>query len=215
MKSRMLFRSIGRKLAPALFLAFILISVGFGSINAQNYLCGDVNNDGKININDMSYLIKYLYKNGSPPQPATLAGDVDNNGQINITDISFLIKSLYRGGARPCADGMIVLEIGQSKIFGPAGEVIGFDSILSDNRCPTGVYCFWEGEAMTQLHLWTSEMGTISFTAKISGLTGPEYDWGHFPVEVGNYTITILDLNPYPDYSHPEIRSNRVYLKIE
>ncbi|SYZ72814.1 hypothetical protein TRIP_C20929 [Candidatus Zixiibacteriota bacterium] len=203
------------KAPAAAILSIILLVFGFSAGYSQNFLCGDVNNDGKININDMSHLIRYLYKSGSAPLPAVAAGDADNNGQINVIDVSFLINAIYRGGIKPCADGYIMLEIGQSKIFGPAGETIGFDSILTDNRCPIGVYCFWEGEATTRLHLWTPDSGTIYFSAKISGLTGPQYSWGHFPVEVGNYTVTILDLSPYPDYAHPEIKSNRVYLKIE
>ncbi|HDL02827.1 MAG TPA: hypothetical protein ENH25_01700, partial [candidate division Zixibacteria bacterium] len=68
--------------------------------DACDWLCGDVNNDGSINILDITYIINYLYK-GGPAPIFPEASDVDNSGSINILDISYIISYLYKGGPEP------------------------------------------------------------------------------------------------------------------
>jgi hypothetical protein len=63
--------------------------------------CGDVNEDGAINIKDITYLIKYKYKGGPAPIPLECVGDVNNDDSINIKDITDLIKYKYKGGSAP------------------------------------------------------------------------------------------------------------------
>nr|MBN2276768.1 dockerin type I repeat-containing protein [candidate division Zixibacteria bacterium] len=71
-----------------------------GAVTIIGFLCGDVNNNGLINILDATYLISYLYLGGPAPIPEA-AGDVDNSGFINILDVTYLIKYLYNGGPAP------------------------------------------------------------------------------------------------------------------
>ncbi len=63
-------------------------------------ICGDVNNDGDINIFDITYLISYLYLSGPPPESPSVA-DVNNDGTLNIFDITHLISYLYLSGPPP------------------------------------------------------------------------------------------------------------------
>ncbi|MEW5924154.1 MAG: dockerin type I repeat-containing protein [Candidatus Zixiibacteriota bacterium] len=63
-------------------------------------LCGDANDNGFINILDVTYLIQYLYRGGPPPPKPDMA-DVNNSGSINILDVTYLIQYLYRGGPAP------------------------------------------------------------------------------------------------------------------
>ena len=74
-----------------------VILTGYVSQNSQ--IKGDANADGSINILDIVYLIRYLYKGGPAPDP--YAGDVDSNGAINLLDITYLINYLYRDGPPP------------------------------------------------------------------------------------------------------------------
>jgi hypothetical protein len=62
-----------------------------------NFLCGDANNDGHINILDITYLIAYLYLGGPAPIPLE-AADVNGTPPINILDIAYMIDNLYKGG---------------------------------------------------------------------------------------------------------------------
>lgn len=64
------------------------------------YLCGDVDIDGKINLLDATFLIRWLYKGGPEPEDFERA-NVNGSGQINILDITFLITYLYKGGPEP------------------------------------------------------------------------------------------------------------------
>lgn len=64
------------------------------------YVCGDSNGDGSVNLLDITFLINYLYKDGEPPDPVE-AGDANGDGSINLLDITYLIDYLYRGGPEP------------------------------------------------------------------------------------------------------------------
>ena len=64
------------------------------------FLCGDVNADGEVNIFDVTSLIGYLYLGGIEPDPLESA-DVNNDGEINIFDVTHLIGYLYLDGPAP------------------------------------------------------------------------------------------------------------------
>jgi hypothetical protein len=66
--------------------------------------CGDANGDGEIDIEDVVYLINYLFISGPPPQcqPSTACGDVNKDGQVNIADVVYLINYLFIHGPEPC-----------------------------------------------------------------------------------------------------------------
>lgn len=69
--------------------------------DACAYICGDANGDSAINILDVTHLINYLYKGGSPPTPVEEAGDANANGVVNLLDATYLINYLYKGGPEP------------------------------------------------------------------------------------------------------------------
>jgi hypothetical protein len=56
-------------------------------------LPGDVNDDGKINIEDVTFIVNYLLNNDSTKINLANA-DVDKNGIINIYDVTTLIENL-------------------------------------------------------------------------------------------------------------------------
>ncbi len=62
---------------------------------------GDANDDGKINVGDVLFLINYLFAGGPEPSPWE-NGDVNCNGEINIEDVVYLVAFLFQGGPPPC-----------------------------------------------------------------------------------------------------------------
>jgi hypothetical protein len=67
-------------------------------------LPGDANDNGSVNILDITFLIAYLYQDGPPP-PCCPEGDANGNCSINILDITYLIAFLYQDGPDPiCGD---------------------------------------------------------------------------------------------------------------
>jgi non-lysosomal glucosylceramidase len=65
------------------------------------YQCGDANRDGIVTVNDIVYLINYLYRNGPPPDPLE-AGDANCDGTADSADIIYLLNYLFRSGLPPC-----------------------------------------------------------------------------------------------------------------
>ncbi len=70
------------------------------SVSVRPFLCGDANNNGSVNIQDVTYIINFLYKAGPAPT-VTRAADVNHTGTINIQDVTYLINFLYKGGPTP------------------------------------------------------------------------------------------------------------------
>lgn len=73
----------------------------------------------------------------------------------------------------------------------PGDWQIGFDSVVSDSRCPKGVQCVWAGEATVRLWLrqgqgakQTLTLGTQAGVARAAGLS--------------DHQLQLLELAPYP-----------------
>ena len=67
------------------------------------YICGDADRSGAINVLDVTYLVRYLYKGGPGPIPI-VAGDADGSGAINLLDVTCLIRFLYNNGTGPICE---------------------------------------------------------------------------------------------------------------
>ncbi|MEZ5359552.1 MAG: dockerin type I repeat-containing protein [Candidatus Zixiibacteriota bacterium] len=63
-------------------------------------MCGDVNDDGTINIGDPVYLINHIFKGGPAPYPIGKA-DVNQDGSVNIGDAVWLIVYVFLGDFPP------------------------------------------------------------------------------------------------------------------
>jgi len=61
---------------------------------------GDCNADGVIDVGDVVYLVNYLYKGDSPPDPLE-AGDTNCDQIVNVGDIIYLVNFLFKGGPPP------------------------------------------------------------------------------------------------------------------
>ncbi|MFH2034924.1 MAG: dockerin type I repeat-containing protein [Candidatus Zixiibacteriota bacterium] len=73
------------------------------SLVSENGCChepGDANNNGAVNILDITFTIAYLYKGG--PEPVCMdQADASGNNRINILDITYTIAYLLHGGSAP------------------------------------------------------------------------------------------------------------------
>jgi hypothetical protein len=63
--------------------------------------CGDVNASGGVDIDDVVFLISYIFAGGFAPDPISV-GDVDESGGIDIDDVVYLIAFIFAGGPAPC-----------------------------------------------------------------------------------------------------------------
>ncbi len=62
---------------------------------------GDANGNGIINLADIIYLVNYVFKGDTAPNPICL-GDANNTGgSPNLSDIIFLVNFVFKGGLAP------------------------------------------------------------------------------------------------------------------
>jgi hypothetical protein len=73
----------------------------YATIKYIQFLRGDANHDKKITIGDIVYLVSYLFKFGTPPNPIQ-SGDANCDGKVTIGDIVYLVSYLFKHGAVPC-----------------------------------------------------------------------------------------------------------------
>lgn len=64
------------------------------------FLRGDVDGSGYYNINDVQFLISYLYRDGDAPLIIETA-DVDGDSRVTIADITYLIYFIWYFGPQP------------------------------------------------------------------------------------------------------------------
>ena len=78
-------------------LAFVIT----GHEGEPPVVCGDVNNNGVVDVGDVVYLVTYLYRSGPAPIPMVCVGDVNNNDIVDVGDLVYLVSYLYRSGPAP------------------------------------------------------------------------------------------------------------------
>ena len=66
-------------------------------------LCGDMNDDGVINIGDPMFLLNYIFYSGAPA-PSFIVADVNCNGRINVGDIEYILDYIFSDSDAPCAN---------------------------------------------------------------------------------------------------------------
>lgn len=84
---------------------------GFGKIDAAKAvwsvdamsggICGDVNDDGVINVGDVVFLIALVFKNGPAPEPYS-RGDINCDIAVDVADPVYLISYIFKSGQAPC-----------------------------------------------------------------------------------------------------------------
>jgi hypothetical protein len=69
--------------------------------DACDYVCGDADASGAVDIDDVVYLIAYIFSDGPPPVPEESA-DADCSEGVDIDDVVYLIAYIFSGGGEPC-----------------------------------------------------------------------------------------------------------------
>ena len=93
-------------------------------------------------------------------------------------------------------DEPFALERGASTVVD--GQIVRFDHITEDSRCPADVDCVWEGRATISLSLIAGDtMNGVQLS--IPGFVGVDSEPQAQQSAVANgYTFTLLQLDPYP-----------------
>jgi len=71
-----------------------------GSLTVILCKCGDNNNDTRVNVGDVVYLINYIFKQGPAPTSSSCA-DVNYDTRVNVGDVVYLINFIFKSGPQP------------------------------------------------------------------------------------------------------------------
>ncbi len=82
--------------APVTPIVFNLTNISSDNMT-EIFLRGDPTRDGKITMEDTSFIVKYFYtpRRSRDPKACADAMDVDDNGKITIADPSLLVRYIY------------------------------------------------------------------------------------------------------------------------
>ena len=75
-------------------------TVYFDGLYFENlgFLPGDANADGSVDVNDVFYVINFLFANGSVPVGPT---DVNDDHLLDVSDVFYLVNYLFANGPTP------------------------------------------------------------------------------------------------------------------
>ena len=183
----------------SLVWCFLLFSLVNPILYSQNY--GDVNEDGSVDIIDALYVAMYYV--GIYPPPAVginppvfneINADVNCDSNIDIVD-ALLIAKYYVDLIKffPCEQIIGIelgipfkLKYGQTARFN--GEnMLTFQDVLSDSRCPIDVLCVWEGEVEVQLEYSNPEVNATRFS--LSSVTNMDEQVGNYLFAMDNEVL--------------------------
>jgi len=68
-------------------------------VDNKFFPCADINDDYRMNIIDIVYILDFLYGDGSQLAPGK--GDLNGSGDLNMLDVVFFINYLYKNGPDP------------------------------------------------------------------------------------------------------------------
>jgi len=70
-------------------------------VELSDYICGNADGLGSVDIDDVVYLIAYIFSGGPAPEPLA-AGDAECSMGVDIDDVVYLIGYIFSGGPPPC-----------------------------------------------------------------------------------------------------------------
>ena len=101
--------------AAVLTLIILISSVGCFTVSASSaqsddYIAGDINGDGNINMLDIIMLRRYLLNSAENPADNELAADTNGDTAVNMLDVILLRRHLLNGEEFPLAGKVPSLE---------------------------------------------------------------------------------------------------------
>jgi hypothetical protein len=79
----------------------VLFSHGQIEVTCPEYLCGDANGDGGVNVSDAVYIINFVFIGGAAPNPLA-SGNANCDTGVNVSDAVYIINYVFVGGTFPC-----------------------------------------------------------------------------------------------------------------
>jgi uncharacterized protein (TIGR02145 family) len=79
----------------------IAVFAGITTNLSGDYICGDANGDGGVNVSDAVHIVNFVFVGGDAPDPVA-TGDCNCDGSCNVSDAVAVINFVFVGGYDPC-----------------------------------------------------------------------------------------------------------------
>lgn len=93
---------------------------------------------------------------------------------------------------------IIYFKEGENKFLKEYQMNVTFKGISEDSRCPKDVQCIWSGVAVAQVEVMATTSRPVILNIASIENKGRNY---HKSVDFNGYTISLADVNPYPESS--------------
>ena len=115
-----------------------------------------------------------------------------------LTAFAFVLSACAPAANSVFEAGNVELRPGQSLDDVQSGSVLTFVEIVTDSRCPADAICVTSGFVQILLRIEQGEL-TRDVALTLGDMTAGDTD----TVEVGGFTVTLVDVQPYPLASNP------------
>ncbi len=176
-------------------LAATFIATSVLHADTPDYICGDADGSGSVDIDDAVLLINYIFTGGPVPDPIE-AGDANASGGVDIDDVVYLIAYIFAGGPEPqCPSDPVqaypIVDTGQEKCYGTQVEI----------TCPQpGESLYGQDAQFLGNQMSYTNNGDSTITDNITGLTwtkSPDLD-GDGDIDIDD-KLTFAEFMTYPD----------------
>jgi hypothetical protein len=107
------------------------------------------------------------------------------------------------------------IEFAERKVVLPDKLVVDFRQVITDSRCPKDARCFVAGQAEIMLFLAKPRLESTNISIKIFDYVTKENIQSHQSTDKFGYKITLLQLDPYPQFNkRPKPSDYKALLKI-
>ncbi|MCI0438933.1 MAG: hypothetical protein L0177_07345 [Chloroflexi bacterium] len=126
---------------------------------------------------------------------------------VKVNDMTKTFVAQGEGQANAQLGEAFELGFGKTAIVLPDGLVIEFVEALEDSRCPANAICIWQGQAriLVDVTLDGMSLGRHELLLE-AGIENPA------GVEIGDYVVKFVALNPYPGTTGNEQIEKREYV---
>ena len=119
-----------RGLLPLVLVLTVFI-VMTDSAHSDDYICGDANSDGRVNVSDAVYIINYVFTGGFAPVPME-AGDANLDGRVNVSDAVAIVNYVFSGKSICVSGEYSVTLMTGCKTSAKADPPLNMDCVVID-----------------------------------------------------------------------------------
>lgn len=94
---------------------------------------------------------------------------------------------------------IIYFKEGENKFLKEYQMNVTFKGVSEDSRCPKDVQCIWSGVALAQFEVMSTTSRPMTLNIASIENKGKNY---HTSADFNGYTISLADINPYPESSN-------------